>query len=238
MPNLGQQTGGLDRDDPYRHAAENEAPSAENKPRKGMARVIRDENGKVVDILEYESEEESTTPWGKELNKDDNEPGELHLLVPRLNEGREGEPVKGMWILFIQKLWKKWRQRASRCSGLHPWLSTSGWFSWLKRMGPTTKPWRWTGNETSCKKQKEKSNERACHLLTLESGKPAWQHDRRTLYHRGPGPSTLHITVIALATNPMGNTVSASSHRWAGAGELLEDPLLQYECRYVWPVDM
>ncbi|WFD23392.1 non-specific serine/threonine protein kinase [Malassezia equina] len=98
VPNMGQQTGGLDRDDPYRQAAMNEHPSVpENKSKIGMARVIRDENGKVVDIVEYESDEDEskTTPWGEQLNQDD-EVADLKLLVPRLNEGQEGETVKAL----------------------------------------------------------------------------------------------------------------------------------------------
>lgn len=100
---MGQQTGGLDRDDPYRQAAMNEQPSVpETKSKKGMARVIRDENGKVVDIVEYESEEDEskTTPWGEQLNQDD-EVADLRLLVPRLNEGQEGETVKGTDISLM-----------------------------------------------------------------------------------------------------------------------------------------
>ncbi|WFD19762.1 non-specific serine/threonine protein kinase [Malassezia caprae] len=96
VPNLGQQTGGLDRDDPYRQVPDAEpAAAAESKPKKGMARVIRDKDGKVVDIVEYESEDDDamSTPWGKELNKESETP-DLKLLVPRLYEGNEGETVK------------------------------------------------------------------------------------------------------------------------------------------------
>lgn len=94
---MGQQTGGLDRNDPYRQVVESGPTSAaESKPKKGMARVIRDEDGKVVDIVEYESEDdELMTPWGKELNHESESP-DLKLIVPRLNEGKEGETVKGM----------------------------------------------------------------------------------------------------------------------------------------------
>jgi len=71
--------------------------AAESMPKQGMARVIRDEEGKVVDIVEYEGEDDGAipTPWGKELNRESETP-DLKLLVPRLNEGNEGETVKGM----------------------------------------------------------------------------------------------------------------------------------------------
>ena len=65
-----------------------------------MARVIRDENGKVVDLIEYDEEDHvDTTPWGKQLNADEEEPVDQDqaLLPPRLNEGRDTATVQGMF---------------------------------------------------------------------------------------------------------------------------------------------
>lgn len=82
----------MDRNDPYRKAME--APRASDgaglaRPRRGMARVVRDENGKVVDIIEYEEEVE-TTPWGAALNEDEDDsappPTDVAMMPPRLNE--------------------------------------------------------------------------------------------------------------------------------------------------------
>lgn len=64
-----------------------------------MARVVRDESGKVVDLIEYDEEDHvDTTPWGKQLNADEEEPVDQDqaFLPPRLNEGRDTDTVQGM----------------------------------------------------------------------------------------------------------------------------------------------
>ncbi|KAI3622883.1 VPS15 [Malassezia furfur] len=92
-PSLGLPTGGLDRKDPYRHA---EAPAKPSKqPRKGMARIVRDENGEVVDIVEGDEEHTETTPWGAVLNDDEDEPTDLTMFPPKLHE-EEGETVRAL----------------------------------------------------------------------------------------------------------------------------------------------
>ncbi|KAL4402271.1 Nucleolar protein 16 [Malassezia pachydermatis] len=102
VPSLAQQSGGLDRNDPYNKAAmSSQAPaeSENSRPRKGMARVIRDEKGRVVDIVEYEEEAEEAdtkTPWGDTLNQDEDEPANLTMLPPRLHEGKEGATVQAL----------------------------------------------------------------------------------------------------------------------------------------------
>ncbi|KAN0066384.1 Nucleolar protein 16 [Thecaphora frezii] len=73
LPSLSPyQSGGLERSDPYHPAnlaaaaAAAQASSQSDKPKKGMARIVRDADGNVVDIIEADQEEEST-PWGKPL---------------------------------------------------------------------------------------------------------------------------------------------------------------------------
>jgi len=64
-----------------------------------MARVIRDESGQIVDLIEYSEEDHvETTPWGKQLNADEEEPVDqaASLLPPRLNEGRDTDTVQGI----------------------------------------------------------------------------------------------------------------------------------------------
>lgn len=163
---MGQQTGGLDRNDPYRQVVESGPSSAaESKPKKGMARVIRDEDGKVVDIVEYESEDdELMTPWGKELNHESESP-DLKLIVPRLNEGKEGETVKGMQFLtYVQQFLKKLPARASRFRDSLLWLSMNGSFSSSRLTDLTIKRWLLTGNEMSGRKRQGKSDERKFQL--------------------------------------------------------------------------
>lgn len=86
------------------------AESENSRPRKGMARVIRDEKGRVVDIVEYEEEAEEAdtkTPWGDTLNQDEDEPANLTMLPPRLHEGKEGATVQGMSLYDLYKALEK-----------------------------------------------------------------------------------------------------------------------------------
>ena len=112
LPKLSKQSGGLDRSDPYASVSTSSASGIANnervvdKPRKGMARVIRDDDGRVVDIVEYEDEtgKHSMTPWGEQLNADDDAPvsSEGALLPPRLNQGRDSDTVqRTFWIYSI-----------------------------------------------------------------------------------------------------------------------------------------
>ena len=59
-----------------------------------------------MDIVEYEDETEkhSMTPWGEQLNADDDAPvsSEGALLPPRLNQGRDSDTVqRTFWICSI-----------------------------------------------------------------------------------------------------------------------------------------
>lgn len=129
VPSLAQQSGGLARDDPYANAAA-QAPAGDEapRPRKGMARVIRDDDGHVVDIVEYEDDEddESATPWGKQLNRDETAPAHLVMLPPRLNEGKDGDTVQSTWRISPQRS-KSWLRKTSLCSDSRQVLSSSGW---------------------------------------------------------------------------------------------------------------
>ena len=63
-----------------------------------MARVIRDESGQIVDLIEYSEDDHVETPWGKQLNAEEEEPLDqaASLMPPRLNEGRDTDTVQGM----------------------------------------------------------------------------------------------------------------------------------------------
>lgn len=51
------------------------------KPRKGMARVVRDDDGNIVDIVEAPADEEET-PWGKPLDNSVDERTDVHTFIP------------------------------------------------------------------------------------------------------------------------------------------------------------
>ncbi|WFD30618.1 Nucleolar protein 16 [Malassezia sp. CBS 17886] len=91
VPSLSKQTGGLDHGDPYakRPAA------ADRAPRKGMARIVRDAEGNVVDVLEADADEgDEETPWGPVLNDENERDEDPPMLPPRLHGEREGEVVQ------------------------------------------------------------------------------------------------------------------------------------------------
>lgn len=89
------QTGGLDRKDPYANVKRAEPKSAAPKARKGMARIVRNEQGEVVDVIEEDGEQdEDATPWGSAMNADEDEPANLVMLPPRLHT-KDGESVEG-----------------------------------------------------------------------------------------------------------------------------------------------
>ncbi|EPQ32158.1 uncharacterized protein PFL1_00355 [Pseudozyma flocculosa PF-1] len=101
LPSLSHnQSGGLERSDPY-HPANIAAASAaaaaaaaeSGKPKKGMARIIRDDEGNVVDIIEAADDEE-TTPWGKPL-KDivDSDEQIENWMPPKSNLDKDGNPI-------------------------------------------------------------------------------------------------------------------------------------------------
>lgn len=96
MPTLsGHQSGGLDHRDPYAQASKNPAPApADAQPRKGMARIIRDEQGKVVKVIENTEEEEDTTPWGRRFDTDEKRDPNPPMLPPRLHEGHDTAAVE------------------------------------------------------------------------------------------------------------------------------------------------
>ncbi|WFD06169.1 non-specific serine/threonine protein kinase [Malassezia vespertilionis] len=91
-PTLGKNSGGLDLKDPYRNVRVSQPAEAPPK-KQGMARVVRDEDGNVVDLIEYEEEDENTlTPWGEKLNVGDDAPRDAQL-VPRLHPDEEDAPA-------------------------------------------------------------------------------------------------------------------------------------------------
>lgn len=72
-----------------------EPQAAAPKARKGMARIVRNEQGEVVDIIEEDGEkDEDATPWGSAMNADEDEPANLVMLPPRLH-AKDGESVEG-----------------------------------------------------------------------------------------------------------------------------------------------
>lgn len=86
VPTLSHQSGGLDPNDPFAKAMkEAQNAPASDTPKPGMARIIRDEQGNVVDIVEHEEEEEQVTPWGAELNQDEKREPSNTMLPPVLN---------------------------------------------------------------------------------------------------------------------------------------------------------
>lgn len=58
-------------------------PSGEDAPpvRKGMARIIRDDDGNIIDIIEATTEEEST-PWGKPLPNSIADSDDVETFMP------------------------------------------------------------------------------------------------------------------------------------------------------------
>ena len=75
-----------DPNDPFAKAMkEAQNAPASDTPKPGMARIIRDEQGNVVDIVEHEEEEEQVTPWGAELNQDEKREPSNTMLPPVLN---------------------------------------------------------------------------------------------------------------------------------------------------------
>ncbi|WFD38932.1 Nucleolar protein 16 [Malassezia japonica] len=95
-PSLVPQSGGLDRKDPYANVKRAEPQAAAPKARKGMARIVRNEQGEVVDIIEEDGEkDEDATPWGSAMNADEDEPANLVMLPPRLH-AKDGESVEAL----------------------------------------------------------------------------------------------------------------------------------------------
>jgi len=111
--------------------------------RKGMARVIRDESGKVVDIIEPEEEEESS-PWGKQMSSivdsEDvetympSEGGKKTTVVQELEiMAAKAEPVQrhtsaleSQWLRDLVAKYGEDTERMSRDRGLNVWQKTEG----------------------------------------------------------------------------------------------------------------
>ena len=68
-------------------------------PQRGMARIVRDDQGNIVDIVEHEEEEANITPWGVELNKDEEREPSRVMLPPVLNKKGDSTAVKGVLYL-------------------------------------------------------------------------------------------------------------------------------------------
>ena len=165
VPTLSNQSGGLDPNDPFAKAMKEaqEAPAQEqHKPKPGMARIIRDEQGKVVDIIENEKEEEPVTPWGAELNQDEKREPSNVMLPPVLNN-EKGVAVEGL-SLAHQNL-SALLPRMRPYSATLRWANTHGCRTWCAPTVTTTRPCRATGRSISCKRHLVRSAART-YLLT------------------------------------------------------------------------
>ncbi|WFD35749.1 Nucleolar protein 16 [Malassezia cuniculi] len=120
VPTLSHQSGGLDPKDPYAQAIRDAAETVadENQPKPGMARIIRDEDGNVVDVIEHVAEEETLTPWGAELNKDESRAPSRVMLPPVLNK-EKGNTVEELERLAAEDAPVKRYTSA----GEHSWLA-------------------------------------------------------------------------------------------------------------------
>ncbi|PWN51281.1 hypothetical protein IE53DRAFT_57150 [Violaceomyces palustris] len=106
LPTLsGHQSGGLAPTDPY-YVSRTSGPSPNSElsshPRKGMARILRDEEGNVVEVQEAEEAEEETA-WGKPLSDwdsrekvDDEEAMMPKRLIPRDGQAEVVEALSNL----------------------------------------------------------------------------------------------------------------------------------------------
>lgn len=77
---------------------EAQEPHESQQPKPGMAHIIRDEQGNVVDIIENEEEEQVVTPWGAELNQNENrEPS--NIMLPPVLSKEKSIAVEGSLLL-------------------------------------------------------------------------------------------------------------------------------------------
>lgn len=137
-------TGGTERPAPSSSSAK-DSVEASGLVRKGMARVIRDESGKVIDIIEADDEEgESSTPWGKQMSSvadsDDVETymptegskktivvQELEIMAAKAEPvARHTSALESQWLRDLVAKYGEDTERMSRDRGLNVWQKTEG----------------------------------------------------------------------------------------------------------------
>lgn len=90
-------TGGTERV-PSAASASGEAEG--EKPRKGMAKVVRDEQGHIVEIVEADAEDEGETAWGKPLTSVADE--EVETYMPTTGKKGENKVLASLEVMAAQ----------------------------------------------------------------------------------------------------------------------------------------
>lgn len=134
-------------------------------PQRGMARIVRDDQGNIVDIVEHEEEEATITPWGAELNKDEEREPSRVMLPPVLNKKDKSTAVKG--ALYLTQNLSVFRLKIDQSCVIHRPENTPGWLTWSKHMVPTTKLWLVIACLTLCKRLPVRSGARTCALTSI-----------------------------------------------------------------------
>lgn len=133
------ESGGLDRKDPYHPS---NIAAAGGSSRKGMARIIRDAEGNVVDVIEPESTD-SSTPWGKPLHNDDDDDKETYMPPASANKSTvvealkdleaQAEPVQRFtseaetnWLLELVQKYGQDTDAMAKDRTHNPWQKTAG----------------------------------------------------------------------------------------------------------------
>ncbi|EST09707.1 Ribosome biogenesis protein Nop16 [Kalmanozyma brasiliensis GHG001] len=135
-------TGGVERA-PAAPSASREAEG--EKPRKGMAKVVRDEQGNIVDIVEADAEEEGETAWGKPLTSvaDDEvetymptsgaKKGENKVLASLEDMAAQAAPVErhtssleAQWLQDLVAKYGEDTESMARDRKLNVWQKTQG----------------------------------------------------------------------------------------------------------------
>lgn len=134
-------------------------------PHRGMARIVRDDQGNIVDIVEHEEEETNITPWGAELNKDEEREPSRVMLPPVLNKKGENTAVKG--LLYLTQNLSVLRLRICQSCAIRRPENTLGWLTWSKHMVTTTKLWLVIACLTLCKRPPARSGARTYALTSI-----------------------------------------------------------------------
>ncbi|KAJ1030538.1 hypothetical protein NDA16_001447 [Ustilago loliicola] len=120
--------------------------SAGEKPRKGMAKVIRDDKGNIVDIVEADASDDEETAWGKLITSvADEEIVETYMPAKKITKGAnpvvqeleemaaKAEPVErhtsqleGQWLRDLVAKYGDDTERMARDRGLNVWQKTEG----------------------------------------------------------------------------------------------------------------
>ncbi len=93
-------TGGVERPAGAAVGVEKEqsaSSSAEEAPlRKGMAKIVRDEDGNIVDIIEAAAEDdEESTPWGGKMKESIADSEDVETFMPPTSSAQKVNPVVG-----------------------------------------------------------------------------------------------------------------------------------------------